>query len=592
MMNKLKSQIVLSFLTVLIFGQPDGLQALELQRREMPVKKLTAKRRALGHQYQMFTVPNTAKTAAQKVGKAIYREGEVLVRLKRGIRSRAAENSFSRNNMRIVKRFKALSRIRDKDYVLIRKMGMPAVELARSLEIDPLVDAVSLNYVKQLDANGECEGTFPDDALFDSQWALCNTGQEVSGLIGTPDADVDATEAWGIQTGSPDVVVAVLDTGVDYLHPDLSNNMWVNPVEADGIPGVDDDVNGYVDDIYGIDTGEDDSDPMDIDGHGTHVAGTIAAEGNNGQGVAGINWNAKIMAVKGFKPDGFMDLADALEAIDYILNMKQKGVNIVAINASFGCYSCFSDLEKEAIEAAGSEGIAIVAAAGNDAIDIDLDPHYPAAYDSPNIISVAATNSNDDLAFFSNYGSTSVDLGAPGERVLSTYSDYWYTPGQGNDIFFDDMESNNESWSPQGTWAITEEEAYSPTHAWSDSPDGNYGSNNAYNLTSRPIDLSSFQEDLFLGFRVRYDLEEQYDFFEIYFHALKTSTWGLTEEKAHSGVYAWSDSPYSTYPDFSDNWLASPVVDVSTADDEAQVTFWLTGELEFDFDFFGCLLFC
>lgn len=585
MIGKAKSHVLSACLAAILFWQPDVLQALELQRREMPVNRFAAKRMPAGRQYPTIEVPIAAENRAPKAKKTNYREGEVLVRLKPGLRARTAEMSFSSGNMRIAKRFKALSRIKGKEYVHIRKIGMKAAELKQLLEKDPLVDAVSLNYVKQLDANGGCGGTIPDDPSFDSQWALCNTGQEILGLIGTPDADVDATEAWGIQSGAADVVVAVLDTGVDYLHPDLADNMWVNQVEAGGIPGVDDDGNGYVDDMYGIDTGEDDSDPMDIDGHGTHVAGTIAAEGDNGQGTAGISWHAKIMAVKGFKPDGFMDMADELEALDYILDLKLRGVNIVAINASFGCSFCFSDLEKDAIEAAGNEGIAFVAAAGNDGVDIDVEPHYPAAYDSPNIVSVAATNSNDGLAIFSNYGQTSVDLGAPGEIVLSTYSHNWYNPGQGSDLFFDDMESGIGTWSVEGPWAITVEQALSPTHAWSDSPGGSYGNNSAHRLTSQPIDLSNSQDDRFLGFTVLHDLEEEHDFLDIYCHALKTSVWGLTDEKAHSGAYAWSDSPNFAYPDLSDNWLASPEVDASAADDEAQVVFWLIGELEDHYDY-------
>jgi len=398
---------------------------------------------------------------------------------------------LSKNKLTKAKRFGVLSRIKGKEYALIKAKHMKAAKLLKLFRKSPLIEKVSFNYAKHLNA-------VPDDTDFNDQWPLNNTGQEFyPGYSGTPDADIDATEAWDIQTGSPDVVVAVLDTGVDYLHPDLDDNMWVNQPEAGGVPDVDDDENGYVDDIYGIDTGEDDTDPMDIDGHGTHVAGTIVAEGNNSLGVAGVNWNAKIMAVKGFAPDGFMYTDAELEALEYIIDMKQTGLNIVAINASWGCYDCFDELEKDAIEAAGDEGIIFVAAAGNSATDNDIDPHYPPSYYSSNIIAVAATDMDDGLASFSNYGLTSVDLGAPGDWVLSTYFWYEYSPG----LFFDDLESGSGNWTAEGTWDITTEQAFSPTHAWSDSPYTTYQRNTEYALTSKPIDLSGSTGPFFLGFK-------------------------------------------------------------------------------------------
>ncbi|MHC4295472.1 MAG: S8 family serine peptidase, partial [Planctomycetota bacterium] len=174
--------------------------------------------------------------------------------------------------------------------------------------------------------------TIPDDSKFNFLWGLHNTGQ----VGGTPDADIDAPEAWDLTTGSSDVVVAVIDTGIDYEHADLSANMWTNGGE---IPddGIDNDGNGYIDDVYGWDFAYNDSDPFDGDGHGTHVAGTIGAVGNNGVGIAGVNWNVQLMAIKFLDDDGYGDATDAIASVQYATMMKELyGVNVVASNNSWG----------------------------------------------------------------------------------------------------------------------------------------------------------------------------------------------------------------------------------------------------------------
>jgi subtilisin family serine protease len=219
-------------------------------------------------------------------------------------------------------------------------------------------------------------------------------------------------------------VLAVIDTGVAYNHGDLAANMWRNPGEIAG-NNIDDDNNGYIDDVYGYDFaadrfGNQDSDPMDIDSHGTHVAGTIGAVGNNGKGVCGVSWQVRVMALKAFRPDLHIFDSDCIEAIEYAVKMKREyGVNLVAINASFGGGG-EDQLQKDAIAAAGDQGIAFVCAAGNDGGDNDAAPFYPAGYDLPNIVAVAATDVDDLLATFSNYGANTVDLAAPGVGILST----------------------------------------------------------------------------------------------------------------------------------------------------------------------------
>jgi hypothetical protein len=265
----------------------------------------------------------------------------------------------------------------------------------------------------------------PDDPRFDELWGMNNTGQ----TGGTADVDIDAPEAWETSTGSQDVVVAVIDTGVDYTHPDLAANMWVNDGEIAG-NGIDDDGNGFIDDVYGYDFANDDGDPMDDYGHGTHCSGTIGAVGNNGIGVAGVCWNVRIMALKFLDANGDGYDSDAIEAIDYAIQM---GASLTS-NSWGG--TGYSQALYEAISRARSAGQLFVAAAGNDTVDNDDATYasYPAAYELDNIVSVAAVDSNNDLSWFSNYGATSVDLAAPGEDILSTVPDGGYDSYDGTSM--------------------------------------------------------------------------------------------------------------------------------------------------------------
>jgi subtilisin family serine protease/methionine-rich copper-binding protein CopC len=271
--------------------------------------------------------------------------------------------------------------------------------------------------------------TIPNDPAFGNLWGLHNTGQ----TGGTPDADIDAPEAWDITTGSSSTLVAVIDTGVDYRHPDLAANMWVNPGE---IPGNrrDDDGNGYVDDVHGYDVVNNDGDPMDDNNHGTHVAGTIGAVGNNGVGVTGIAWNVRIMAVKCFDAQGSGSISDAVAAIDYAV---RNGA--VISNNSWGGNEPFSQALYDAVRRARDAGHIFVAGAGNGnwlgiGQDNDADPFYPANLDLDNIISVAATDHTDQRAFFSNYGATSVDLAAPGVDIRSTTRNNTYNTFSGTSM--------------------------------------------------------------------------------------------------------------------------------------------------------------
>jgi len=256
----------------------------------------------------------------------------------------------------------------------------------------------------------------PTDPYFYRSWGLRNTAQ-FGGIAG---ADINAVNAWDISTGSSSIVVAVTDTGVDYNHPDLSANMWRNPGEIQG-NGIDDDDNGYIDDVYGYDFNNLDSDPCDDHSHGTHVSGIIGAVGNNGLGVAGVSWHVKIMALKCFDGNGYGPVSNAISAVDYATAMGAR-----VINASWG-YNIPSMALYDAIARARDADIIFVAAAGNDSANIDSTPFYPAAFPIENIITVMATDNADRQSYFSNYGLINVDIGAPGGDGFGGFGDIYST---------------------------------------------------------------------------------------------------------------------------------------------------------------------
>ncbi|HRI43020.1 MAG TPA: S8 family serine peptidase [Fimbriimonadaceae bacterium] len=267
--------------------------------------------------------------------------------------------------------------------------------------------------------------TIPNDPRFPEMWGLRNTGQS-GGLAG---ADIHATGAWDIQRGNPQLKVAVIDTGVSYNHVDLSPNIWVNPGE---IPnnGIDDDGNGRIDDIHGYDFVNNDGNPADDHGHGTHCSGTIGAAGNNGIGVTGICWNVTLIAIKAFNASGQGLITNAVLAIDYA---RQNGARIMSNSYAFNVQSA---ILLEAIRRAQNAGIVFVAGAGNNGQNSDLTPLFPAGF-SPlldNVIAVGASDRNDNKAGFSNYGAKSVDLFAPGVDILSTYPVNFYLLGSGTSM--------------------------------------------------------------------------------------------------------------------------------------------------------------
>lgn len=270
-----------------------------------------------------------------------------------------------------------------------------------------LIEVGILKYVEP-DYLVKLSEIIPNDPYYSRLWALLSRSNDV---------DIDAPEAWEITTGSSEVVVGVVDTGIDWTHKDLQANMWRNLGET--INGIDDDGNGYVDDYYGWNSISDSWYSRDDHSHGTHCAGTIGATGNNNMGLPGVNWNVKLMSLKFLGANGWGSYSDAIQVIDYAIKQKKRGVNLRVLSNSWGG-SWYSHSLYEAIVRANNAEILFVAAAGNDNKNNDSSASYPANYNVPNVISVAAVDSAGRRASFSNYGKRTVDLGAPGVSIFST----------------------------------------------------------------------------------------------------------------------------------------------------------------------------
>ena len=335
-----------------------------------------------------------------------YEPNEVLVKFKPFTLHAKSQSVLSSMGMQTVKHYKLV------DVYLVRTSpGNRVKDAIEKLKKNPYVRYAEPNYLWRAYA------TFPNDPDFALQWGLHNTGQ----TGGTVDADIDAPEAWDVETGESNVVIAVIDTGVDYTHEDLVANIWTNEGEIAG-DTIDNDGNGYVDDVHGINAINGSGDPMDDFAdvyHGTHCAGIIAAKGNNNTGVSGVCWSAKIMGLKFLDEWGSGWTSDAIECIEYMVNMKNThGVNVKVSSNSWGGGGYSYALE-DAINLAGDNDIVFVAAAGNWGTNNDLIPNYPSGYGCLNIISVAASDYNDTLAYFSQYGYNSVDVTAPGVDIWS-----------------------------------------------------------------------------------------------------------------------------------------------------------------------------
>jgi subtilisin family serine protease len=334
-----------------------------------------------------------------------YVEGELLVRFRTGVTLAERSQILGRHDTA------RLRSLRSRGLELAAVPAGSSIEaVAAELEQEPDVLDAQPNFLYRI-------AEVPNDPRFDELW----------GLDTPDDVDIDAPEAWEITTGSNAVKVAVIDTGVTYAHTDLANNIWTNPLEPNN--GADDDGNGLVDDVRGWDFIENDAAPTDPHGHGTHVAGTIGAEGNNGVGVTGVNWDVSVMALRAGADDGFFTEAAIVNAFAYAC---AKGAQVV--NGSFGGYgqspamstaiaACPNTLFVFAAGNGGSDGVGD----NNDASP----PTYPCSYPHANVVCVAASTEFGDRASFSNYGPVSVDLAAPGTSILSTTNDgsYWAFAG-------------------------------------------------------------------------------------------------------------------------------------------------------------------
>jgi subtilisin family serine protease len=350
-----------------------------------------------------------------------FKKGELIVKFKPGVLEEEKDKIHLKYESKKLKKFPSINI----DYVKLKESS--TVEEAIALYLtNPEVEYAEPNFRFSILIP-------PNDPYFSDLWGFNNSGQ----TGGTPGADIDMLQAWGITTGNSNVVVAIIDTGTDYTHPDLGSNIWTNLGEASGDPNGDDDGNGYVDDFHGIDTYGNDSDPMDDHGHGTHVAGTVGAVGNNGMGVAGVNWDIKLIFCKFLGQDGYGYTVGALECLEYVRALKERGVNIVATNNSWGGGS-YSQALSDAIDAQRQSGILFIAAAGNDNSNNDAWDFYPASYNLPNVLSVAAVDANDSKAWFSNYGRKTVHVGAPGVDIVSLR-------GNGTDMYGD-----GQHFFPQG----------------------------------------------------------------------------------------------------------------------------------------------
>ena len=361
---------------------------------------------------------------------------EVIVRFKPGVTVEQIRAIASSNNDTLFDEIEAvngLAVIDDLDNasapsVVAQYTAMSSVEYAEPNYEIKLDDPIQKDESHEGLNTGD-EANQPNDPLFNEQWALNNSGADG----GAKRADLDALKAWETTKGSDEVVVAVLDSGVDYTHVDLMSNMWTRPAN---VPAYTDDELGSFNDINGYDGTSADGairDPMDDNGHGTHCAGIIGAEGDNSEGVAGINWKVKIMPLKFLGRGGFGSTNDAIEAINYAIDRKKNGVNVRVISASWGSTSKSKALE-DTIRAAGDAGILFVAAAGNDGSDNDRRPHYPSNYDLPNVISVAALDRTDQLASFSNFGVKTVHVAAPGKAIVSTWLGNDYREASGTSM--------------------------------------------------------------------------------------------------------------------------------------------------------------
>ncbi|RJP76181.1 MAG: hypothetical protein C4522_18900 [Desulfobacteraceae bacterium] len=403
---------------------------------------------------------------------------ELIVKFKTGTHRKTAQEVKESIGAFSIKKLNMI----DAEHILLPD-GISVDDAIVMFRNDPNVEWAEPNYIRRTMAISS-----PNDPFFNELWSLHNTGQIVNDTLGTANADIQALEAWETTTDCSNVIIAIIDSGVDLSHPDIIHNLWTNPGEIAG-NGVDDDGNGYIDDIHGWNFVDNNNDVSDSNNHGTHVAGVIAAEGNNAFGTTGVCWSAKIMILKFLDTRGTGNTTDEISAIQYAVANNAK-----IINASFG-ESGYLQGEYDAISAAGSAGLLFVASSGNQGFDNDAkaqdDKIYPGGYDLDNIISVAASDQDDQLPDWSVYGATTVDLAAPGDNIYSAYPNREV-------VWTSTFNTGNDGWNLTGTWArVPTAPAY-----LTDSPSADYSRNTETFAVSPMIDLSD-KGSLILTFTIR-----------------------------------------------------------------------------------------
>jgi len=424
--------------------------------------------------------------------------GELIVKYKPGVHRKTASDLTNSLGISTVKKIKFINadHIRLPSHLTVDE----ALAIYRN---NPDVEWVEPNYIRRAMAVAP-----PTDTFFDSLWGLYNTGQRVNGTSGREGADIDILEAWEKTTDCSSTIIAIIDSGIDLNHPDLKNNLWTNPGEiADN--GIDDDGNGYVDDIHGWNFVDNNNDLSDSNDHGTHAAGVIAAHGNNSEGITGVCWSAKIMPLKFLDTHGTGSSVDEINAIEYAV---ANGAKI--INASFGEEGYLTG-EYNAIQAAGNAGLLFISAAGNFGFDNDAqsleEKTYPGSYDLDNIISVAASDQSERLPSWSNYGAATVDVAAPGTNI--------YGPIPNRQMIWNEKFSGTDAWALTGTWGLSlfshDSDSFS---SLSTNPLGDYDPNLNITAKSPAIDLTRKQMTL-MTFFLRGSSEKNYD--KLY---LETST--------------------------------------------------------------------
>ncbi len=403
-----------------------------------------------------------------------YIDGEILIKYKTrvsGQRRIASIKSKGHVSIKSVAKNRAM-------LVGLQK-GISVEEAVAEYNNDPNVEYAQPNYIYRKLA-------IPNDTLYDEQWGLENTGQTVSNAAyssnnpGATGMDMNLESTWDVTTDCSSIIIAVIDTGVDYNHEDLMANMW-NDASGD----------------CGYDFVHNNNDPMDLDGHGTHSAGIIGAVGNNSLGTTGVCWQAQIMAVRVLDASGIGFTTTIIEGVDYAVTNNAK-----IISMSFGGINDFDQAWSDAIEYARGQGVLVIAAAGNDyGNDNDSTPHYPSSFTHDNIISVAALDQAYELAGFSNRGSTSVDVGAPGTNVWSTYNINSLTA---------DISDDYSNWTLTGGWDVTTDFLNNPS-AW---PNGTYA-NDASDCAYESFNLSGWDGAIFKT-NGCFDLENGMDFLKVY----------------------------------------------------------------------------